>query len=143
MISGELRGDFNGAAAIRSLHAETPRHAKAMAQWTVDWVRTHVTANALGLSPARGKWAERKSGNVPLIDTRAYISSLTVRRVNATTFSAGPAPQFAQRASWLEFGMRTYPARPHWRPAAAAAEGKAKDIAGDLESKVGDALRRR
>jgi len=124
MISCTVQGTFNAELAIRTLRVESPKQARIAAQWCLDWVKSKILNRTLPLAPAHGRYATRKSGDTPLVDTLAYVSSFMVRRYG-DGFTAGPADQFVSRALALEFGTRRFPARPHWRP---GADAVAKEI---------------
>lgn len=87
-----------------------------------------------------------------LIATGRYVKSFQpiqdasgqwVVGIPATPLHAGSRHTLRDLARWLEFGTRTMPARPHWRPAMALWKTKSYQVKLSLKHGVRTYLRRR
>jgi hypothetical protein len=131
MIEIELTGVEEFRSNARRLRGKLPKMgddaAKACADQTMVWLRTSILTRSLNLKPLSDLYAARKGIDNPiLVDTRNYLDSIMVRRsAEAQGWAVDlPTDQLRSLAQWLEFGTRTMPPRPHFRPAADYARSK-------------------
>ena len=104
--------------------------SRDMAEEFADDLRTIISRQLISWVPLSKEYAKRKRilGLDPriLIATGRYIESITpvqnpdgswVVSVPAEPLRPGSKHTLKDLARWLEYGTRTMPARPHWRPA--------------------------
>jgi len=125
MIEIELTGVEEFKSNARRLRGKLAKlgddAAKACADKTVEWLRNSILTRSLNLQPLSALYAARKGIDNPiLVVTRDYIDSMMVRRSpEANGWAVDLATdELRSLAQWLEFGTRTMPPRPHFRPAA-------------------------
>jgi hypothetical protein len=87
--------------------------AYVLASKVVERVKRGILSQEFALKNKSPSWAKKSYDPRPLVHTMQYVKELKAVRVGDGAGIKGNI----LLARWMEFGTKSVPARPHWRPA--------------------------